>query len=253
MPEPIFTIIIPTNNSAKVIGAALGSILSQNFDSFEILLMDNKSTDGTTVLAAAFNDKRIRIISETDRGVYDAMNKGIAAARGQWLLFLGSDDALYDINVLRAVKEALFEQLDVLYGDVVLKSSKLLYGGQFDLARLLFKQNICHQSIFYNKTIFDRIGFYNLSYKIWADWDLNIRCFRHTEFRIVYSNVVVAVYNDRAGVSRTPDPVFYQELPMFYKHKYDALAKKLSNLSVIDAVRYCWGGYKRKLKKRLGL
>jgi glycosyltransferase involved in cell wall biosynthesis len=253
MQNPIFTIIIPTFNSAKVIGAALSSILSQNFVSFEVLLMDNNSTDNTISIAGALNDKRIRIIRESDKGVYDAMTKGILSARGHWLLFLGSDDVLYDNNVLSAVNKALSDQADVLYGDVIFKSTNRQYGGRFDLARLLYNQNICHQSIFYHKSVFERIGYYNLIYKIWADWDLNLRCFRHTEFNIVYSNIIIAVYNDRAGVSRTADPVFYEELPMFYKHKYDALAKKLNNLSLVDAVRFCLGGYKRKLKKRLGL
>src|SRR5246127_4505724 len=102
--EPSFSVIIPTYNSAKTISQSIQSVLRQSFTGYEVLIIDGASTDDTLAITSAFNSERIKTISEKDRGVYDAMNKGIKLAKGQWLYFLGSDDALYDDSVLEKIK-----------------------------------------------------------------------------------------------------------------------------------------------------
>ena len=86
------SIIIPTFNSANTLRRALDSIIGQTLNDLEVLIMDGVSTDQTLDIAKTYNDNRIRIFSEPDNGVYDAMNKGIDKASGEWLYFLGSDD-----------------------------------------------------------------------------------------------------------------------------------------------------------------
>ena len=93
------SIIIPTYNSASVLAKALDSIVKQNFTDWEVLVMDGVSTDNTIKVAQSYNDSRIHIFSEPDKGIYDAMNKGIEKAQGEWLYFLGSDDWLLNGNV----------------------------------------------------------------------------------------------------------------------------------------------------------
>lgn len=94
------SIIIPTYNSASVLPRALDSIICQTFTNWEVLIMDGISTDDTLKMAQSYNDSRIRIYSEPDNGIYDAMNKGINKANGEWLYFLGSDDCLFSKDVL---------------------------------------------------------------------------------------------------------------------------------------------------------
>nr|MCY2672736.1 glycosyltransferase [Bacteroides fragilis] len=97
------SIIIPSFNAAATIELAIISVLQQDNDDVEIVVIDGKSTDGTlTILddisfrvnAGAFGNKLFRYVSETDKGIYDAMNKGIELSRGDWLFFLGADDIL---------------------------------------------------------------------------------------------------------------------------------------------------------------
>src|ERR1700761_7508109 len=99
----LFSIIVPTYNSGATLRRCLESLAVQTFTDFEVLVMDGVSTDDTLRITEEMSSEfqgRLRLTSEPDKGVYDAMNKGILGARGKWLLFLGSDDRLNDDLVL---------------------------------------------------------------------------------------------------------------------------------------------------------
>jgi len=213
MPHPRLSIIIPTFEAEKTLGASLDSLLSQDFGDWELLIMDGVSADDTLAIAAAVaaKDPRIRVLSDPDKGVYDAMNKGIAEARGEWLFFLGSDDFLYDAHVLSAVfARPDAGNADFLYGNVVSPSYRGIYDGEFDFAKLL-RRNISHQAIFYRRTLFDRIPAYNLRYKGYADWDLNIRLFLDAGVRVRYIGGIIARFGP-GGLSSRHDVPFLQEV-----------------------------------------
>ena len=220
MSTPLFTIIVPTFGVEDFITDCLESIRRQTCADCEILVMDGGSTDKTIDLVArqqAAFAGRLLLRSEKDAGVYDAMNQGIRRARGKWLYFLGADDCLHDDRVLENVAAQIQNHPDdhLVYGDVILRSNASRYAGEFNLEKLLLEKNICHQAIFYQRTIFNQIGCYNLRYPIWADWDLNIRCFQHPEFRQRYLDLVIADYNDTRGVSMQPDLVLQKILPVY--------------------------------------
>lgn len=213
MRAPHLTIIIPTFQAEKTLQASLDSVLGQDFQDLEVLVMDGGSRDGTTAIVrqAALRDSRIRLISEPDKGVYDAMNKGIREAHGTWLYFLGSDDFLYDPKVFSAAFAfAGHDEADFLYGNVVSPSYKGVYDGQFDIAKLLLR-NISHQAIFYRRTIFERIPAYNLRYKGYADWDLNIRIFMDKNVRVRYIGGTIARFGPD-GLSSRHDILFLREV-----------------------------------------
>ncbi len=209
--------IVPTRNAASGIDACLSSLWAQSCRDYEVLVLDGQSTDGTLQKlqshAARFG-QALRWHSEPDAGVYHAMNRGIAHARGEWLHFLGADDVLHDPEVLAdVVRFMATRQADIVYGDVVERASGARYGGEFSLDRLLFECNICHQAVYYRRSVFEKLGGYNTRYPIWADWDFNIRCFRHPGMRAIWTDRVIAVYRARSGISRVEDPVFRRELP----------------------------------------
>lgn len=217
---PFISIIIPTFNSSKTIRLTLDSIWNQTFSDYEILLIDNESVDQTLEIVKSYAAKNldISIMSCKDKGVYDAMNKGIDLAKGKWLYFLGSDDYLHDNLVLEEVVNYLREEVtDIVYGDAIMLGNKQRHGGKFDTLRIHTQVNLCHQTIFYKRSIFDKIGKYNLLYPVVADWDMNIRCFRHPDIRTLYINRTIVFYNDMGGISSVPhyDP-FYDELPIHY-------------------------------------
>lgn len=218
MSAPKFSIIVPTFNVSAVLGECLDSVVRQTCHDFELLLVDGDSTDGTLDVAASCGaglGSRLVVHSGPDEGAYDAMNRGISMATGQWLLFLGADDTLYEADTLRRVATFIdnHEYSDLVHGDVILRSTGSRLGGAFDLDRLLFETNICHQAIFYRRELFAGIGPYNLRYRLWADWDFNIRCFSNPALVTRYMDIVVAKYNDVTGLSVREDNEFKKRLP----------------------------------------
>ena len=207
MKTPSFSIIIPTYNSATKIGSALDSVLFQDFNNFEVILIDGLSADNTVSILESYlnKDKRTHFISEKDNGIYDAMNKGIDGAKGEWLYFMGSDDELFDRGVLQAVADAAIgTACTVIYGNAQIIGNTSwardgdIYDGPFDWKKLS-KKNICHQSIFYNtKFIREAVGYFNLAYPLCADWDFNLRCMSKTTFH--YINQTIAKFH-AGGIS----------------------------------------------------
>jgi glycosyltransferase involved in cell wall biosynthesis len=205
--NPLFSIVIPTYNSEENIEFLLRDLLSQTFEDFEILVIDGCSTDYTIEKAQNVQDGRIKIISEKDLGIYDAMNKGIVNASGKWLYFLGSDDKLFNDSVLSKVSKHL-EGQNVVYGNVKINGDTTwskdgqIYDGEFDFEKL-FNRNICHQAVFYNSEFIKGHQFkFNLEYTLCSDWDLNLRCRSITEF--LYVDLIIAEFN-AGGLSTKTD------------------------------------------------
>ena len=142
---PFFSIIIPSFNSEKTILACIQSILLQTFDSYEVLVMDNCSEDSTLEILKLFlNDKRLKIYQEKDTGVYDAMNKGIDKANGEWLFFLGSDDEFFDAEVLKKSYNLLSKtESEWAYGYVLLKQLRKKSGKEIkDIFEKYIRNNL---------------------------------------------------------------------------------------------------------------
>ena len=216
-----FSIVIPTYNSENTLLNALSSVLSQTFIDFEILIIDNLSSDSTQVIACRFDDERIKIYSEKDFGIYDAMNKAIPLAKGDWLYFMGSDDKLYSREVLENISNFLKinQELKAIYGNVVSPRFDGLYAGEFDSEKL-YNQNICHQSIFLKKEVFNIIGLFNLKYKFLSDYDSNIKWFFNNRIQKKYIDLIVANYADGGFSSLNSDYVFLNDKrKLFLKHK----------------------------------
>ena len=238
--SPFISIIIPTFNSQASLWATLDSILSQTFTAYEIVCVDGGSRDATVELLSEYasRDERVKVTSEKDQGIYDAMNKGIARSRGEWFYFLGSDDCLHDARVLEDMAQVLTgSTAGLVYGDAILVSDQQRYGGEFDVLRLHTVQNLCHQTIFYHYSVFARVGGYNLKYKVLADWELNIRCFRHPEIQTTYYSRDIVVFNNLTGVSSQPyeDPL-YQEIPVRYLQELN----ELKGNRVLNSKAYAW-------------
>lgn len=207
---PLFSIIIPTFNSEAVLKDCLESISTQSFKNYEVILVDGKSTDATIDIVKMFSNKidSIKWISEYDKGIYDAMNKGIEMAKGKYLLFFGSDDTLYSKTVLEQISKIIeTNTADVVYGNVISKVFNGVYDGEFTFSKLSEK-NICHQAIFFKKIVFDKIGGFNLKYKMCADYDHNIRWFFSSKISRLYVDLIITNYGDSGYSSFNRDLVF---------------------------------------------
>lgn len=188
---PLITIIVVAKNAKTTIASALRSIKDQSHSAVECIVIDGASTDGTLELLQG-NPAIDLLISEPDRGIYDAMNKGIRYARGEWVLFLGADDQLADDGVLARTFSASYDS-QLIYGNVRFGQSACLYDGTFSKSKLMWK-NICHQAIFYRRELFLRIGLFDERYPLWADWEFNLRAFADPATKPQYINEVISLY-----------------------------------------------------------
>lgn len=223
-----FSIIIPTYNSALTIKQCLEKVLVQTFVEYEVLILDALSKDATLEICHKFNDSRIKVFSEKDEGIYDAMNKGVNRAKGRWLYFLGSDDFLCDKNVFEKIyNEIVIQECDLIYGNAWFRKAKYVHAGEFTRIKLIQDKNICHQAIFYKKELFDSLGLYNLEFKVWADWDFNIRCFSLPSIKTYFIDTIICDYNDFDGKSNTvivdKDFIMYLKIA---KGSEDIISKK---------------------------
>ncbi len=200
MSTPFLTIIIPTFNSAKTLTRCLDSVINQRYRDYEIVIVDGQSTDGTLGIIDDYATSYPSIVytSQKDNGIYDAMNKGIEKARGTWLYFLGSDDALYDDRVLEKISSKLTSEAVMVYGRAFVTPDNTITDINFTFEKLM-RWNICHQAIFYSKEIFTRWK-YDTRYPTLADWDLNFKIFAAYAARIRCYDVIVCTFNN-AGKS----------------------------------------------------
>ena len=145
MEVPFFSIIIPTYNSAQTLKVCLDSVLGQTYDNFEILIIDGNSKDKTLEIIenySALNISRFKWVSEKDKGIYDAMNKGIKLAKAEWLYFLGSDDKIFDIELLKQIVSNITNKnkVDVFYGNVTSPRFNGIYDGEFTNEKIFQKK-----------------------------------------------------------------------------------------------------------------
>ncbi len=216
--QPFFSVIIPTFNSAATVGLAISSVFCQTFNSVELILVDGASTDDTLRLARdsvpELYKSQIKIISEPDQGIYDAMNKGVRNSAGDYLLFLGSDDSLFDSAVLENVFSILtLEPYKIVYGKIQAVNSRddlldgLVYG--IEASRLsIYFNNIYHQSTLYHRSCFDELGLFDGTFRIQADWAFNLLCF--AKFKPKFINIIIARYNV-LGASSNNDKEFQRK------------------------------------------
>lgn len=177
-PLPTLSIITVTYNAEQVLETTLQSVISQTYHHIEYILIDGASKDRTLAIAEKYRDRIQLLISEPDRGLYDAMNKGIALATGEYVCFLNAGDSFHQDDTLQQMMQSIKgrELPDVLYGETALVDSK----GHFLRMRRLsapevltwksFRQGmlVCHQAFIARRTLMQP---YNLSYRYSADFD----------------------------------------------------------------------------------
>ena len=174
MPAPFFSIIIVCRNPGPRLRAALDSVLAQREVNFEIVVVDGASTDGTSEWLKSQRHRIPALVSAADTGVYDAMNKGVLLACGEWLLFLGADDRLVSPTVLAAVALSLKQtEASVGVGEAEFDDGRrYIFSGKNNGIRRNF---VHHQGAFYRRTLFARHGNFDASLQIQSDYDFNLR------------------------------------------------------------------------------
>ncbi len=179
---PLISIITITFNAETSIPPTLESVCNQDFRNYEHIMVDGASTDNTLSVARRYPD--LRILSERDNGLYDAMNKGIGISRGEYLLFLNAGDTFHSDKVLSAYADRARKGDDIIYGDtVIVDSARHIIGPRHLTAprTLTFESFakgmlICHQAFMVRKEL---APLYDLQYRFSADYDWTVKCIRN--------------------------------------------------------------------------
>ena len=170
--SPLISIITVCYNAAKTVENTILSVLNQTYPNIEYIIIDGGSTDGTLDIIKKYQDKITYWVSEPDKGIYDAMNKGTLKATGEWLNFMNAGDTFYDEQVLEKVfKDKDWSNTDVIYGDVDIEyPKKIKLKKPLSLKKIEQQMVFCHQGSFV-KTVLQKQYLFNLTYKISADYD----------------------------------------------------------------------------------
>jgi glycosyltransferase involved in cell wall biosynthesis len=208
---PFISIVTSTRNAARQLPNAIRAVRQQSYSNFEWIIIDGASTDGTIDLIRQNGDIVDRWITEPDMGIYDAWNKGLQLARGEWICFLGADDWLWDSNVLldlSRVLERAYPAFRVVYGRVgiVNRSGDILFyeGTPWGKIRHRFRSvmSIPHTGLMHHRSLFEEHGLFDVSFRIVGDYELLLRELRYRNALFVPELVTAGMA--REGISSNP-------------------------------------------------
>ncbi len=183
---PLISVITITYNAAEVLPPTLRSIAEQTCTQFEHIIVDGASTDDTLAIARQLGTPALRILSEKDKGIYDAMNKGLRLAKGQYILFLNAGDAFAAPTSLQDYADAIISaHPDIIYADtdIVDTQRRIIHPRHLAAPPVLTFRSfshgmlVCHQAFMVRRDIAPR---YDLQYRFSADYDWTIRCIQAT-------------------------------------------------------------------------
>lgn len=171
----MFTIITVVYDAERFVAKTVQSVVDQTYDDYEYIVIDGASTDQTVAILEQYHEQIDILVSEPDRGIYDAMNKGIARAKGKYINFMNAGDHYYSPDTLRQVarhweREGGFDQVDIIYGKVVKVSSEAS-GFQYEQGKPILANSffltipMCHQAMFIKNDLFRAVGGYSLEYR----------------------------------------------------------------------------------------
>jgi glycosyltransferase involved in cell wall biosynthesis len=198
MNEPKLSVITINYNNQKGLIKTFESVDVQQWQAFEYIVIDGGSTDGSKELIAG--NKRINYsVSEKDNGVYHAMNKGIQAAKGDYVIFMNSGDCFHDASVLSDVQQELNGDYGILYGNSVFVSDAGYREEKFPPAKLTFghfiHDGLNHQAVFIKRSLFFKHFLYNESHKLNADWEFFIYVLCKENEPYLYINRFICLYD----------------------------------------------------------
>lgn len=175
-----YTIITVVLNGLEQLKFTMDGVLKQKFTDYEYVIIDGGSQDGTVEFLEdmTMKDSRIRYISEKDTGIYNAMNKGLRLAQGDYVMFLGAGDVFCDEHTLETVAQYL--KYDVIYGRIIYSSGPFegqIGGDKMNRKTFLLDGHVAHQSVYVKTSVMKKYGFQE-KYKIEADQDAMMRMYK---------------------------------------------------------------------------
>ena len=215
----VITVVL---NDVKNIEKTILSVVNQKSSNFEYLIIDGGSNDGTIEVIQKYKDKINLIISEPDKGLYDAMNKGLKFARGEWIFYLNSSDEFLQNTVLSCVEKSLSKENDVVHFNCKVENSKgkEVYVRQYpaDISEIKRWPCIQHQSSFTKRKEMIKLKGFDLKYSILSDYDLFLRLYKSSKKFKFFKDIYISKYNSEGVSSDTKNiKILQRELRIIQK------------------------------------
>ncbi|WP_342383090.1 glycosyltransferase family 2 protein [Bacteroides ovatus] len=236
------SVITVTYNASTSLEETMLSVFNQNYSHIEYIIIDGGSIDGTVDIISKYANKLSYWVSEPDKGVYDAMNKALKIATGDFLIFMGADDLFYTNDVIQNVVNQISDMYAVYYGSVLFKGIGTKHLGKFNKIKWA-TTNISHQAIFYPRIIY-KTHSYDTQYKIYADYAYNLNLLKE-KVDFVYVDEIITLYNMTGMSADTLDETFQKDYRSLLFESVGILAYYVGK-----CIR-CLYFYKESLKKYL--
>lgn len=236
---PKLSIITINRNNAVGLQRTMKSVYTQRCTDVEYIVIDGASIDDSVSVIQSYATQNTELslnwLSEPDTGIYNAMNKGLRLATGEYCLFLNSGDCLADAGVLEKVVP-LLGGVDVYYGDAVFSQEKNMLERMYPdklTMDFFYNDSLCHQAIFYRRELLQLLGGYDETYRLIADWVLNVQLFRG-KYSFEHIPVQVANY-DTEGITggsigyekcRQERERYYKTNGLWYIHQWMWIKRK---------------------------
>lgn len=198
--RPLITVVTVVFNGEQFLDQTIRSVIEQDYPHFEYLVIDGGSTDQSLTIISKYQEQIDNWLSEKDRGIYDAMNKGINLAKGEWIIFVNADDYLLDSQTLAACEATLKEcdaSVSMVYGSInlITNDGQVLQkvGGNWESTRfeMTYKMAIPHPGLFVRTEAIQKWGGFDTGFRIAGDYELCIRLLQRTTARFL-ENIVVS-------------------------------------------------------------
>lgn len=233
MSKPLISVITVCYNAAETIEKTIKSVVEQDFDDYEYVIIDGASTDGTLDILKQYEHQIAQIIIEKDTGIYDAMNKAMLHAKGQYINFLNAGDYYADAGMLSLVARHLKDGVKLLYGNTLLyseqdKSEKIVKSKL--ITQKIIKKDfyLCHQTMFVSKDIAPP---YDLQYKIKADYKWLIEIGKELDWKEIKKLDIPLVYYLEEGFSSKSFYTNLRELIRLHRNEF-GIAQVIKNVPV---------------------
>lgn len=202
------TIITVSYNAADTIESTINSVLSQDYNDIEYIVIDGNSSDGTLDIIKKYDSKITKWISEKDKGIYDAMNKGIQFATGDIIGILNADDLYASSTVIsKIVNKFIYTNSDAVYGDLkyvlkndINKTIRFWKSGEYKEGKFLKGWMPPHPTFFVKKDLYDQYGLYRIDMPSAADYELMLRLIHKYKIKVAYLPELITFMRE-GGVS----------------------------------------------------
>jgi glycosyltransferase involved in cell wall biosynthesis len=222
---PKFSIITVSKNAINGIANTIQSVLAQTFTDYEYIIIDSQSNDGTIDIIKRYNLQITNFISEPDKGIYDAMNKGVSASTGEYILFLNAGDKFtteYSLATVNTIIEQ--HKAEVYFGKIIWVDTENNYVITSKHEHIRYKsqlhtENFPHPATIYTRKVFDKYGFFDLNFPVYADYEWNLRALVKHNASFFYGDFIITTFFT-GGISNNCENILQ-------KHNENELLKSL--------------------------